>query len=242
MSFNSFIDSIWPHLEGEPIQDNWVDINVSDISNTQEQVLEENIKILERLTAEETARLNKVESKGSVLLGIVGGVMALSTGILSRHTENRLSFILLFTYILCLIYFFAFIYYVSKTQKRIGLYKIIAKEVIERNFDKKKYYCYLVNNLQHNYNKINVKVDNMSLAQAFFMRVIFMLVISIMIELISESGLGIGSSSTYLKYIANYLGSVKIASSLIINSFICSLFAFIISIVCIINQFNKKEI
>lgn len=242
MSFNSFIDSIWPHLEGEPIQDNWVDINVSDISNTQEQVLEENIKILERLTAEETARLNKVESKGSVLLGIVGGVMALSTGILSRHTENRLSFILLFTYILCLIYFFAFIYYVSKTQKRIGLYKIIAKEVIERNFDKKKYYCYLVNNLQHNYNKINVKVDNMSLAQAFFMRVIFMLVISIMIELISESGLGIGSSSTYLKYIANYLGSVKIASTLIISSFISSLFAFIISIVCIINQFNKKEI
>ena len=242
MNFDFFLDIIWPHLDVRPIKDNWDDVKCSDIQNIEDEALNNKIKILERLTAEESARLNKVESKGSVLLGIVGGVMALTTGLLSRHTENKVSIILLVTYTFCLIYFFAFIYYVSKTQERIGLCKILAKEVMDKGFDQKAYYCNLINNLQHNYNVINAKVDNMSLAQAFFVRVIFMLVMAIMIELISESGVNLGKLSTYIKDIMNCLGSIRINIVLIVSSFICSLFSLVISIVCIINQFNKKEL
>lgn len=229
MCIENVIDFIFPHMTGEKPKDKWKDITPDKIEGNCETD-KFKIAVLERLADEEEARSRQIDTKASVLLGIVGGVVALTTGFLNRHQENSISLILVIVYCMYFIYFLAFIYNVTKTLHRRAYRKVLVDNVYKSTFSEKQYICQLTNNIRHNYYTINRKVDSMTLAEMHFTRVIVMLILASTLELIFEY---IGPSniiSIVIDKLCNVVDFLSIPGYLLAFCFILSLIAFVCSI------------
>ncbi|CAK8712288.1 hypothetical protein GMJAKD_01540 [Candidatus Electrothrix aarhusensis] len=175
--FHKAVDIVWPILRGTPEQPRIisfsdVEIGDSDIDATLELVL--------KISDSETERRANIETKSLVFITSTSIVAMITWQTSKSLMESNLpvnffTFLAHFIVLLVVIYLSKTIYHSIEALKSRSYQNIGFKDVILNcKNTKRELILTIINKTRANYNVINAKVDNMSLAQGFFQRSLFL--------------------------------------------------------------------
>jgi len=172
---NSFVGFFWPFLEGDPIEFNKF-IKHEDVPVTSNK---QDVDYAYQMYLNQKERIKVVESKSIVFIGIFGSLIAILAFVVKDllMIENHT----IWTYIAILVMSILVLY--STQVLRYSIRALERKNYESFSYDDflnkdDKEICFgLVKKVQKNYDAINSKVENMTLAQKFMKRVLSVIVL-----------------------------------------------------------------
>lgn len=236
--FKNIREFFWPLLEECEIQEPLMlnENNISVDSSHLKDTLEYAINCYEA----ESDRKKIVESKSSLFIGTISVVTSVVIGVTSvlvkvSDFNISITFLVFLLFILTL-YMSRTVWFSIKALERKNYYSISVTDFLINDVNDdyfKKLIAEITNKISRNSLTINIKVDNMTMAQEYFKRAIVVVSVYafvILLYFVSKSG---GDFWGFLKKIIETINNITISGLNILILYLISLTAIVLSIIAI---------
>lgn len=177
--FKKIREWFWPLLEKNPPQEPKL-MELEDIQSADfKETLNQAIKFYES----EKERKQSIEQKSSIFIGIISVItsiiIAATTIFASSNKYDLFSFLLFFSLFIFIIYISRTLWFSLKALERKSFYTVSVEDFLSQKKEEDYYKELIVrisNKAKKNFNVINEKVDNMTMAQEYFKRAIIVIV------------------------------------------------------------------
>lgn len=170
------IEVVWPRMEGNPSKyDNFL----AEDCLINESNYEDALVFAKLMYQQEQDRISVIESKSMVYVGFFGAVIAIFAfmikDVVMIECKSALHGVALFFGGIVSIYILKIMSYSIKAMERKNYESLDASDLLTTS--KQASIIHIINLTKKNYDTINLKVDNMVMAQEFTKRLIWMLLI-----------------------------------------------------------------
>jgi hypothetical protein len=164
-------EAIWPLLEGDEVKYQHIELpNIID-----EKLKAISIDLCKLMHEEQRERIKAIESKSVIFIAIFGSIITVLSLILKdllTSAKDILGYAIIALFSIITIYSSRILYFAIRAIQRRN-YSVIHEDVfINRN--ENEIIQKLINVLKDNYNAINSKVDDMTMAQEYIKRIIYL--------------------------------------------------------------------